>query len=195
MPLIEGIHHINLTVPRGTLAQANDFYGLTLGLTPRQVPELQRGSLAWQVTSSCQQHRLLLLSTYRLNTKPAQAVKLTAQAYSPANLAMTGSTLVAPASKSTSPSARAGQNLLGILASRSVRRKRCSSFGALCGNIIRRGMRQLPWKLMSPARQILAPPEENIPSGSLPGTSLGIDWNSRSELEVRENQSRGGQCS
>ncbi|KIV92175.1 hypothetical protein PV10_06635 [Exophiala mesophila] len=41
------IAHVNLTVPAGTLAQANEFYGTTLGLTPRPVPHLQRDSLAW----------------------------------------------------------------------------------------------------------------------------------------------------
>lgn len=32
-PLIGGLAHVNLTIPRGTLDQANDFYGNTLGLT------------------------------------------------------------------------------------------------------------------------------------------------------------------
>ncbi|KAK0667492.1 hypothetical protein QBC41DRAFT_304314 [Cercophora samala] len=47
MPLITGLHHVNLIVPPNTLAQANAFYGKTLGLTPRPVPELQKGRLAW----------------------------------------------------------------------------------------------------------------------------------------------------
>ncbi|EME46309.1 hypothetical protein DOTSEDRAFT_42842 [Dothistroma septosporum NZE10] len=45
--MITGIAHINLLVPAGTLDQAEVFYGRTLGLIPRAVPELQRGSLAW----------------------------------------------------------------------------------------------------------------------------------------------------
>lgn len=45
--MITGIAHINLLVPAGTLDQAEAFYGKTLGLTPRLVPELQRGSLIW----------------------------------------------------------------------------------------------------------------------------------------------------
>ncbi len=32
-PLISGLAHVNLTIPRGTLDQAFDFYGNTLGLT------------------------------------------------------------------------------------------------------------------------------------------------------------------
>ncbi|KAL2426771.1 hypothetical protein ABEF95_002124 [Exophiala dermatitidis] len=45
--MITGLAHINLTVPEGTLSLANEFYGETLGLTPRPVPSLQRGTLAW----------------------------------------------------------------------------------------------------------------------------------------------------
>ncbi|KAJ9503976.1 hypothetical protein H2202_000032 [Exophiala xenobiotica] len=45
--MISGFAHVNLTVPSGTLEQANEFYGTTLGLTSRPVPELQRGTLAW----------------------------------------------------------------------------------------------------------------------------------------------------
>lgn len=45
--MITGIHHINLVVPRDTLDDAAAFYGNTLGLTPRAVPELQRGTLLW----------------------------------------------------------------------------------------------------------------------------------------------------
>ena len=54
--MITGIAHVNLTVPFNTLAEANDFYGATLGLTPRQVPQLQKGRLAWfDIGSSGQQ--------------------------------------------------------------------------------------------------------------------------------------------
>ena len=45
--LISGLAHVNLLVPSGTLDQANAFYGDTLGLKARQVPERQKGSLAW----------------------------------------------------------------------------------------------------------------------------------------------------
>ena len=45
--MITGYAHVNLTVPEGTLKQADTFYGETLGLTPREVPQLQRGMLAW----------------------------------------------------------------------------------------------------------------------------------------------------
>lgn len=47
--MITGLHHVNLIVPPGTLDEAEAFYGKTLGLTPRAVPERQRGSLAWCV--------------------------------------------------------------------------------------------------------------------------------------------------
>ncbi|KAG8166034.1 hypothetical protein KVR01_004586 [Diaporthe batatas] len=46
-PLITGLHHINLTVPHGTLHHAAAFYGSTLGLTPRPVPAAQAHELAW----------------------------------------------------------------------------------------------------------------------------------------------------
>ena len=46
-PLITSIAHINLIIPHGTLDQAKDFYGNTLGLTPRAVPERQKTTLAW----------------------------------------------------------------------------------------------------------------------------------------------------
>jgi catechol 2,3-dioxygenase-like lactoylglutathione lyase family enzyme len=53
---ISGIAHINLIVPKGTLELANEFYGNTLGLTPRQVPSKQQGELAWfDIGSSGQQ--------------------------------------------------------------------------------------------------------------------------------------------
>jgi catechol 2,3-dioxygenase-like lactoylglutathione lyase family enzyme len=45
--MITGLHHINLVVPPQTLPLANDFYGTTLGLTPRAVPQAMQGSLAW----------------------------------------------------------------------------------------------------------------------------------------------------
>lgn len=45
--LITGLAHVNLTVPPGTLEQANAFYGDTLGLKSRPVPQLQKGTLAW----------------------------------------------------------------------------------------------------------------------------------------------------
>lgn len=45
--MISGLAHINLTVPKDTLAAATEFYGTTLGLTPRPVPSLQCGTLAW----------------------------------------------------------------------------------------------------------------------------------------------------
>ncbi|KAL1863861.1 hypothetical protein Daus18300_008010 [Diaporthe australafricana] len=46
-PLITGLHHINLTVPHGTLDQAKSFYSATLGLTARPVPAAQTHELAW----------------------------------------------------------------------------------------------------------------------------------------------------
>lgn len=45
--MISGIAHVNLTVPAGSLELANRFYGETLGLTPRAVPQLQKETLAW----------------------------------------------------------------------------------------------------------------------------------------------------
>ena len=45
--LISSIAHVNLTVPAGTLDEANTFYGDTLGLKARPVPQLQKGTLAW----------------------------------------------------------------------------------------------------------------------------------------------------
>ena len=44
---ISGLAHVNLLVPAGTLDQAHAFYGGTLGLNARPVPELQKTSLAW----------------------------------------------------------------------------------------------------------------------------------------------------
>jgi hypothetical protein len=45
--MIAGIAHVNLTVPEDKLHLASEFYGTTLGLTPRAVPQHQRGRLAW----------------------------------------------------------------------------------------------------------------------------------------------------
>ena len=45
--MIVGLAHVNLIVPEGTMAQANEFYGEILGLSPRPVPALQKDSLAW----------------------------------------------------------------------------------------------------------------------------------------------------
>ncbi|KAK3689669.1 hypothetical protein B0T22DRAFT_176689 [Podospora appendiculata] len=54
--MITGIHHVNILVPAGTLDAAREFYGETLGLTPRPVPQLQRDRLAWfDIASSGQQ--------------------------------------------------------------------------------------------------------------------------------------------
>jgi catechol 2,3-dioxygenase-like lactoylglutathione lyase family enzyme len=54
--MISGLAHVNLTVPKDTLPQAVEFYGETLGLTPRPVPALQKGNLAWfDIPSSSQQ--------------------------------------------------------------------------------------------------------------------------------------------
>jgi len=54
--MISGLAHVNLLVPRGTLDQATSFYGDTLGLKPRPVPQHQRGNLAWfDIGSSGQQ--------------------------------------------------------------------------------------------------------------------------------------------
>lgn len=45
--MISGIAHVNLLVPAGSLELANRFYGDTLGLRPRAVPQLQKDRLAW----------------------------------------------------------------------------------------------------------------------------------------------------
>ncbi len=47
MGLVQGIAHINLTIPPSTLPAAHAFYGTTLGLTSVPVPKLQQGTLAW----------------------------------------------------------------------------------------------------------------------------------------------------
>ncbi|EKD04199.1 hypothetical protein A1Q2_01496 [Trichosporon asahii var. asahii CBS 8904] len=41
------IQHVNLSVPVGTLEQAEEFYGTVLGFAPDPVPQLQRDSLRW----------------------------------------------------------------------------------------------------------------------------------------------------
>ncbi|KAJ5942961.1 hypothetical protein N7516_003129 [Penicillium verrucosum] len=54
--MISGIAHINLPIPQGTLDQAEEFYGTTLGLTSAPVPELQKGTILWfDIGSSGQQ--------------------------------------------------------------------------------------------------------------------------------------------
>jgi hypothetical protein len=45
--MITGIAHVNLTVPTGTLSQAEAFYAGTLGFTRVPVPVLQKDQLAW----------------------------------------------------------------------------------------------------------------------------------------------------
>lgn len=45
--MIAGLAHVNLIIPPGTLDQAHDFYGTTLGLSARPVPQLQKDRLAW----------------------------------------------------------------------------------------------------------------------------------------------------
>jgi hypothetical protein len=49
MSFITEIAHINLTVPRGTLETAAEFYGETLALTRVPVPSAQTKELAWWV--------------------------------------------------------------------------------------------------------------------------------------------------
>jgi catechol 2,3-dioxygenase-like lactoylglutathione lyase family enzyme len=58
--MITGIAHVNLTVPPGTLEQAAEFYGTTLGLTRVAVPVLQKDTLAWY----CPFHFLLTSHAY-----------------------------------------------------------------------------------------------------------------------------------
>ncbi|GAB7346965.1 hypothetical protein MBLNU459_g2018t1 [Dothideomycetes sp. NU459] len=45
--MLTGIAHVNLTVPAGTLDQAEEFYGKTLGMQRVPVPALQKDTLAW----------------------------------------------------------------------------------------------------------------------------------------------------
>lgn len=47
--MLTGIAHVNLTVPAGTLDEAEAFYSNTLGMGRVPVPELQRDRLAWCV--------------------------------------------------------------------------------------------------------------------------------------------------
>lgn len=47
MSFITEIAHINLTVPRGTLETAAEFYGDTLALKRVPVPSAQTTELAW----------------------------------------------------------------------------------------------------------------------------------------------------
>jgi hypothetical protein len=45
--MITGISHVNLSVPKGTLELAAEFYEGTLGFTRVPVPVLQKDTLAW----------------------------------------------------------------------------------------------------------------------------------------------------
>ncbi|KAH9893853.1 hypothetical protein F4778DRAFT_298348 [Xylariomycetidae sp. FL2044] len=55
-PLISGLAHVNITIPKGTLDLAKSFYGGTLGLASRPVPIAQTNELAWfDIGSSGQQ--------------------------------------------------------------------------------------------------------------------------------------------
>lgn len=49
--MITGISHVNLTVPKGRLEHAAEFYEGTLGFTRVPVPVLQKDSLAWYAYS------------------------------------------------------------------------------------------------------------------------------------------------
>jgi catechol 2,3-dioxygenase-like lactoylglutathione lyase family enzyme len=51
MSLIQGIAHVNLTVPAGTLEAAAEFYEGVLGLKRVPVPVLQKDILAWYASS------------------------------------------------------------------------------------------------------------------------------------------------
>lgn len=42
-----GLQHVNLSVPAGTLALAQEFYGTVLGLANDAVPQLQKDVLLW----------------------------------------------------------------------------------------------------------------------------------------------------
>lgn len=60
-PLITGLHHVNITIPHGTLPLAKSFYASTLGLTSRPVPAAQVHELAWfDIGSSGQQVHISL---------------------------------------------------------------------------------------------------------------------------------------
>ncbi|OWZ72032.1 hypothetical protein AYX14_02591 [Cryptococcus neoformans] len=41
------IQHVNLAIPKGTLEQAQEFYGDVIGFKNDQVPQLQRGTILW----------------------------------------------------------------------------------------------------------------------------------------------------
>ncbi|KAL4778177.1 hypothetical protein BJX76DRAFT_156857 [Aspergillus varians] len=45
--MIVGLAHVNVLVPSESLADAEAFYGTTLGLTPAPVPHLQKGKILW----------------------------------------------------------------------------------------------------------------------------------------------------
>jgi hypothetical protein len=45
--MISGIAHVNMLVPPGTLAHAEEFYAGTLGFKNRPVPKMQKDSLRW----------------------------------------------------------------------------------------------------------------------------------------------------
>ncbi|KAF2099029.1 glyoxalase family protein [Rhizodiscina lignyota] len=62
--MITGIAHVNLTVPPGTLDQANEFYANTLGFHRVPVPHLQRDTLAWfDITPKGQQIHIAFSNT------------------------------------------------------------------------------------------------------------------------------------
>jgi len=71
--MISGLAHINLTVPPGTLPDAEVFYGETLGLTSRPVPAHMAGQLAWfDIGSSGQQVHIAHCSAGTVNEAQAQ---------------------------------------------------------------------------------------------------------------------------
>ncbi|KAF2211756.1 hypothetical protein CERZMDRAFT_112452 [Cercospora zeae-maydis SCOH1-5] len=71
--MITGLAHVNLLVPADTLHHAEEFYGTTLGLTPRPVPQLQKGSLAWfDIGSSGQQVHIALDKNNSNSTKSSR---------------------------------------------------------------------------------------------------------------------------
>ncbi|KAH8680212.1 hypothetical protein BGZ61DRAFT_480911 [Ilyonectria robusta] len=75
--MIAGIAHVNITVPEGTLDLANEFYASILGLTPRPVPALQKGSLAWfDIGSSGQQIHVAFGSNVDLESTRHPCFKL-----------------------------------------------------------------------------------------------------------------------
>jgi hypothetical protein len=71
--MISGLAHINLTVPPGTLPDAEIFYGTTLGLTSRPVPAHMAGQLAWfDIGTSGQQVHIAHCSAGTVNEAQAQ---------------------------------------------------------------------------------------------------------------------------